>query len=209
MDIPRPLEANQIISIEFMGKSMLFDSNNFCRCCLAADESLVPMANPGTINQADGSTLQSLYDSVCSLTIHFPGQPQICESCVFDLRMAVQFHQMCKQANAKLKEIFQGGITIEPVKVKEEPEEQELFIADSQIEATTEMRAEVKTEPELNIIDHMADGYCHQVDYKPTADIKTEGELNINGILNELRIEGMNLYGFVCCEFQFAFLSLR
>jgi Zinc-finger associated domain (zf-AD) len=203
MDIPRPLEATQFISIEFMGKSMLFDSNNFCRCCLTADESLVPMVNPGAINQADGSTLQSMYDSVCSLTIHFPGQPQICESCVFDLRMAVQFHQMCKQANAKLKEIIQGGITtIEPVKVKEEPEEQELFIADSQIEATTDVRAEVKTEPELNIIDHMADGYCHQVDYEPTTDIITEGELNTNGNLDFVCF-------FACCEFQFAFLSLR
>jgi Zinc-finger associated domain (zf-AD) len=192
------MEADNTISIEFMGKTMPFDSTNFCRCCLVADESLMLMANPG-FNQADGSTLQSLYDSVCELavTIHFAGQPQICESCVFDLRMAFDFRQMCVQANAKLEEIIQirrrekcsrtavvevqsdnyiqeETNTVEPVKVKEEPVEQELFIADiKQIEAI----AEVKMEEELTIIDHTADQFQNNEIIEHT-NIKTEQEMD-------------------------------
>jgi Zinc-finger associated domain (zf-AD) len=203
------MDADKIISIDFMGKTMLFDSTNFCRCCLAADESLVPMANPGS-NQANGSTLQTLYDLVCPLTIQFDGKLKICESCVFDLRMAFEFRQMCVQANAKLEEIVQTRKrkksnstavveealpnnyikmetnTFEPVKVKEEPVEQELLNADSQIEAMTEVRAEVKIEEELTIMDHMT---SQNNDTIETTEIKTEKEMGTNGFLDEANTE--------------------
>jgi Zinc-finger associated domain (zf-AD) len=218
MDNPSPMETDSLTPIEFMGQSMLFDLNKFCRCCLTTSESLILMTSP---DQANGSkTLQSLYDSICPATTAFPEQSKICESCLYELRMAFIFRQKCKQANAKLKEIKQtvkkrkhetGSADVQPadtfklVKVKEEPVEHGLFIPDSQIDAMAEVKKE--KEPPATI-EHIVEE--EKVD-KTNSDSDEPEEDPIfcsfcsksfktnKSLMQHFQKNGMSIYANVCC----------
>jgi Zinc-finger associated domain (zf-AD) len=172
MDIlsPNP-ESNCNISIVFMGRTMLFDSSNFCCCCLAND-SLVPMANPG---QKDGTSFQRLYDSMCPLTIQYGGPLKICDSCIVDLQMAVQFRHMCRQANVKLKEIVLNDLR------KKKPDAAVAVGTSLPNMSAEDIKLVIKAESEIY------EGLQPEntVMFEPI-EVKTESELFISHVDNEM-----------------------